>query len=408
MRQRVRSHLTHANVAAMLVGLAVLLTAAVVALVAFGGGAAIAAKPLSCGDTITTDVTLHRNLVNCPNNGIIIGADNVTLDLNYHTIDGDGTPNAACNPQDGPCDVGVDIDGHDGIAVVHGSVRQFEDGVIVVATRHTRLLGVSSSSNHYSGIVVSRCARALVRNSSGIGSTADVGQGMFVVLSHQVRILHSSFRDNGVPRTGRGLGLGIDLFESTHNLIKGNRLSGNTGGGIFLQGSDRNGVRRNRSVRDNEVGIWLAPGKGNVITRNRVSHLRQSGHGEGAAIQVDGGDRNVFARNSVRHSEGDAIGVGGAVVAVANVLRQNDVRGAGEDGIHVTAKAKHTLLRRNRARGSKDDGFDVEGRTTKLTKNRAVRNGGLGIEAVRGVIDGGGNIARHNGDPRQCTHIACS
>jgi hypothetical protein len=23
------------------------------------------------------------------------------------------------------------------------------------------------------------------------------------------------------------------------------------------------------------------------------------------------------------------------------------------------------------------------------------------------VIDGGGNVARHNGDPRQCTHIAC-
>jgi hypothetical protein len=37
-----------------------------------------------------------------------------------------------------------------------------------------------------------------------------------------------------------------------------------------------------------------------------------------------------------------------------------------------------------------------------------VRNGDLGIEAVRGVIDGGGNVARHNGDPRQCTNIACS
>jgi hypothetical protein len=27
---------------------------------------------------------------------------------------------------------------------------------------------------------------------------------------------------------------------------------------------------------------------------------------------------------------------------------------------------------------------------------------------VRGVIDGGGNKASGNGDPRQCTHIACS
>ena len=31
----------------------------------------------------------------------------------------------------------------------------------------------------------------------------------------------------------------------------------------------------------------------------------------------------------------------------------------------------------------------------------------LGIEAVFGVIDGGGNRARGNGDPRQCVNIFC-
>ena len=46
---------------------------------------------MSCGDTITTDTTLDSDLVDCPTNGIVIGADNVTLDLNGHTIDGDGT-----------------------------------------------------------------------------------------------------------------------------------------------------------------------------------------------------------------------------------------------------------------------------------------------------------------------------
>ena len=70
-------------------------------------------------------------------------------------------------------------------------------------------------------------------------------------------------------------------------------------------------------------------------------------------------------------------------------------------------KDHHSRLRRNIATGSRDDGFDVESRTTKLSRNRAARNGDLGIEAVRGVIDGGGNIARHNGDPRQCKNIVC-
>ena len=45
---------------------------------------------VSCGDTITADTTLDSDLVDCPNNGIVIGADDVTLDLNGHTVSGDG------------------------------------------------------------------------------------------------------------------------------------------------------------------------------------------------------------------------------------------------------------------------------------------------------------------------------
>ena len=47
---------------------------------AFGAGPA-AASQVSCGDTITADTTLDSDLVNCPNNGIVIGADDITLDL---------------------------------------------------------------------------------------------------------------------------------------------------------------------------------------------------------------------------------------------------------------------------------------------------------------------------------------
>ena len=68
----------------------------------------------------------------------------------------------------------------------------------------------------------------------------------------------------------------------------------------------------------------------------------------------------------------------------------------------------HSLLKGNVARGAGDDGFDIESHSAKLTRNKANHNHDLGIEAVPGVIDGGGNIAHHNGDPRQCTHIACN
>jgi hypothetical protein len=89
------------------------------------------------------------------------------------------------------------------------------------------------------------------------------------------------------------------------------------------------------------------------------------------------------------------------------VVRGNLVRGSGRDGFRVSEKARRTVLDANTAIAAGDDGFDIADRAATLTRNRAGRSSDLGIEAVRGVIDGGGNVARRSGDPRRCTHIAC-
>ena len=39
------------------------------------------ATHVSCGDVITQDTTLDSDLVNCPGDGVVIGASNITLDL---------------------------------------------------------------------------------------------------------------------------------------------------------------------------------------------------------------------------------------------------------------------------------------------------------------------------------------
>lgn len=46
------------------------------------------AAPLACGDTITTDTTLTADLLACPGDGLIIGADNITLDCDGHKVTG--------------------------------------------------------------------------------------------------------------------------------------------------------------------------------------------------------------------------------------------------------------------------------------------------------------------------------
>jgi hypothetical protein len=83
------------------------------------------------------------------------------------------------------------------------------------------------------------------------------------------------------------------------------------------------------------------------------------------------------------------------------------VRRNGGDGFVVRSTDHHSLLAGNLARRSGDDGFDVESSSTKLARNRAVGNDDLGIEAVFGVIDRGGNRASGNGDPRQCVNVRC-
>jgi hypothetical protein len=50
-------------------------------------------------------------------------------------------------------------------------------------------------------------------------------------------------------------------------------------------------------------------------------------------------------------------------------------------------------------------GEDVPG--TVVARNQAFHNALLGINAAFGAVDGGGNRAHGNGDPRQCVGVAC-
>src|SRR5947207_13625925 len=134
-----------------------ILALAVAGVMAFSGSSAHAVN-VSCGDTITTDTTLHKDLVNCPNNGIIIDADNVTLNLNGHTIDGDGKPFTGCAPGE-PCDLGVAERRHDGVTVKSGSVREFTNGLHPGLARHLRALGLSPVRNGDVGMGLFRSIR---------------------------------------------------------------------------------------------------------------------------------------------------------------------------------------------------------------------------------------------------------
>jgi hypothetical protein len=93
------------------------------------------------------------------------------------------------------------------------------------------------------------------------------------------------------------------------------------------------------------------------------------------------------------------------------LVRANLVRGAGHDDYSVGAlgdgTVTGTLLTGNLALGAAGDGFHIYLPGTTLTRDLAFHNGDLGIDAVAGTIDGGGNRAHANGNPAQCVGVSC-
>ena len=366
----------------------VLLALATGALTAFGASHA-SASHVSCGTTITTDTTLDSDLVDCPNNGVVIGADDITLDLNGHRSDGDGTEFADC-PKNEFCDVGVLNDRHDGVKIKGGSTREFAVGVWLAGAAHSRVVDISSSKNVFFGAVVSKSSRSVVRDSSLSNNIAPEGDGIGLFDSDHLKIFGNSIKDNPGP------GIHID---ATDNLVRQNRLARN-GPSMLIDGDD-NEVRHNRVVRGG--GILVGAGDANVIVANRLSRADD-------ALAVENGSGNLVARNVVTDARGYGIrlGIGNPSIGGGhNIVRRNVVKRSADDGLRVFAKDGHSRLRRNVAIRAGDDGFAIRNPTTRLVGNRALRNADLGIAAVHGVIDGGGNVGRHNGDRRQCTHIAC-
>jgi parallel beta-helix repeat protein len=375
------------------VALSAVFAVAVTALLVLGSGRALA-NHVGCGDTITSDATLDSDLTNCPNNGVVIGADDVSLNLNGHSIDGDGAPAVGCDFESEFCDFGVLNVGHDGVTIKNGSVRQFAIGVFLVdGARHSRVLRISATRHVFFGLAISAAARSLVRRGSFSRNIAPDGDGIGVFGSDHIRIVRNSIRRNPGP--------GIHLAESAGNLIKNNAFARNSPS-LLMERADRTRVEGNRVIRGG--GIIVAPGDRNVLARNRVV-------GGFDSIAIDKGEGNRIIRNAVAHSHGAGIRLAIRQPSLGgknNLIRQNRVRASREDGFLVNQKDHHSILLGNVAIGSADDGFDIVSHTATLTRNRAVRNGDRGIEAGAGVNDGGGNVARNNGDPLQCITILCT
>jgi hypothetical protein len=411
-----------------LAGLAIAFTALMVL-----GSAPAFGDQVTCGETITKDTTLDNDLIDCPGDGIVIGADRITLDLNGHTIAG-RFDNRFClyDPSTGdyddcPHQDGIDNSaGHDWVVIENGELRNFETELRLVGANRNKLIALQVHRDVYpnqapynvpsTGIYVSRSERNQVlrtmvgggdpaillsgsdRNtisdSSIVGSIArDRGDGIRLVEgSDRNRLMHSKVDGDG--------GTGLLIEDSTRNVVAANDLNGRYGN--LLSHADHNVIVGNVLNGGRETGLGLGESDGNVVRSNTTSICRFLGY------FVDG-DANVLENNATSDCPIVVLGSG-------NVIRANTFTGNGPshspdfyyDGFRVEAGSTSTLVEDNVATGAFDDGIDIEAPGTLVRGNTANYNFDYGIEAVEGVIDGGGNRAFGNGNPLQCLNIVCN
>jgi hypothetical protein len=127
-----------------------------------------------------------------------------------------------------------------------------------------------------------------------------------------------------------------------------------------------------------------AEARGARVQGNLVRRLVASGPFLGSGVTVDGDD----------------------VLVAANLV--TDTGSPAADGIRVGPEAARVLVKANLASRHGDDGIDVGSPAVTVTANVANDNADLGIEAVAGVTDGGGNRASGNGNPAQCVGVVCA
>ena len=208
------------------------------------------AAELGCGALITEDTVLTADIGPCGDevtapgehvpggHGLVIGADNVTLDLNGHTIFGLGGSVVLHQA------AGVKVDGHSGVTIKNGTVRDFFHGVHVQNGSHNKVVDVQSIDNTTgNGIVLqnvsdSKVMRNTVINSGGFGGIS-VFDGRSPAQLDDLPSARNMIAHNLVDQAdNRVTTAGISIENGPGHKVIHNTVTNSSGPGIRLLGDN--------------------------------------------------------------------------------------------------------------------------------------------------------------------------
>lgn len=284
------------------------------------GSAAYASTPPSgpvvvhCGDTITTDTTLATDVGPCPSTAIILGASNITLNLDGHTVF--GTP----VPGEGP---GVAGSGVSGDTVKNGTVEFFDTGVYF---------------EFGSGETITRLS--IHDNIGPLDGSGIFGEGIQLFQTNNSRISSNVVVHNGTFA-------GIDAFDASGNVISGNFVSRND---IQQVGSGHGG-----NIQQ-DIGIWVVflqlPTSNNVVQGNVVADNGLDGIQISRFSTDNTVVRNAVLRNGFGQVPGIRDGDGVAIFGSGTLVQTNSSTGNAANGIYVRSGASTNRILRNATAGN--------------------------------------------------------
>ncbi len=358
---------------------------------------ASAADRFECGDVITGSIKLTNNLTGCQLQGLIVGADNITIKLNGKTISGNGLDNAGV-------DAGIDNSaGHTGVTIkgspdTGAKIRGFEQGILVQGGATQNVVKRLTVTRNVEGIRLESSANT-VKKVKAIGNNAD---GIVVFGGDNNVIRRNIVKENGnigILLTNDPVGTTADANHVLNNTVKRNDDEG-----IHLNGANSNTIARNNASANgrpsSEDGIDLDASDGNTIQFNIANANGEDG------LDLNNSHGNTFRSNVAKNNPEDGLDLGSSD---GNTFESNKLNENREDGVEQDSADGNTY-QGNTANDNRDDGIDVSGSNTVLNQNVVKRNGlrpddneGLGIDAVGDpTVTGAGNIAVGNDDPAQC------
>ncbi len=355
---------------------------------------AAAQAEVSCGDEITQDTTLTQDLGPCPGHGLIVTADNVTLDLNGHTIT--GPHGSAVQEQPGEA-VGINLREVSGVTAQNGEVHNFDAGVAMGNSSGNTVRGMNIHHNI---------------NHSALGGAindCNFGDGIALVNSSDNRIVSNRIANNG-PLSGVALIYNSDGNQVVRNQVVDNNIRALTpeGDGILCgTGDDQGPMGSGRAVQD--VGIRVeGPGAennriaGNQVIDNALAgvavHGWVCGENDAGAPITSGNDNTTIQNNRISQtgattpdlSHGIALFQSGpaGIVCVSDAARiiGNDSSNNVGHGVYVGGRGSSGhQLNANTANGNGGDGIHLAEPSgeqpgvvdSKINGNKASGNAGF-------------------------------